>query len=942
MKIPNMKTPIFLLLLIVIATTAIAQNGIIKGRVIEARTFKPLAFATVYLNQTTIGTVTNEAGDFIIQNVRTGEYDLVVSYIGYQLYQSHISVTDATPVTMSIKMSVSTTNLGEVMVKAKKDNEWNARFDKFQKEFFGISPYTGECAIRNPWVLEFNEDEKGLLTATAALPIEIENLGLGYNITCQLKEFTVGPRVYKISGTYRFEEAITADTTLSALWHSRRQEVYLGSPRHLLRSIIQNRVAEEGFDLYTDISNNPEVIRNSSFLTNVNVSLKALPITGLLTSGAKVGQYTIRLPQRTEVHYLRRSAPAKIYRNVLHPISWLEVAGGSVDVTADGVLINPNRLVALGAMSEARVAELLPIDFQPSQHISTAKNISTANGNPYSKLAALLEKPYLMTDKPYYYPSDAILFKAFFNYISPVYRDSLSHVMRVELIDASRKIIQSKMFPLVAGTSYGDFALPTTVTPGDYTLRAYTRWMLNFDKKLIFTKAIKVLPLDRLGTITDVKPTSKQLQIRTEKDEFETREKITVAIDPTDFYGNHIAADLAVSVTDLEQATIPGDEKTILNSFQFTKDMLPDTTLKEARYLIQHGVDFKGQLVAGKKREPSRGVLTVYQENVNDVFGVPTDDAGRFYQQLQLMDSVELLIGAKTLKGRTGKVIMDEIKDPEPSVDLATPLQLDVYKPSDPSKYHVVDLYSTAKMLDAVTIEAKRIERLSADKKYLMSDSHLEGDFLRATNATDLLTALRGRVPGLQVLYVRDPVTGDVTRFLTFSGMTSWNGLQEPLVELDGMVLSSNDGLSIANRLATMTVQEVESVDVMRFGSASAYGARAANGVIVIKTNRGNKMTATTRKLDRSKLQPVRMLGYSIAKEFTSPDYSAHTAGDDRVDFRSTIYWNPLLVSDGTQPLMVSFYAADTPTSYRIVVEGVTVDGQAIRGEKIIVVRSKK
>ena len=933
------KSTLFLCLLFCISTS-LAQQGIIKGRVIEARSFKPLAFATVYLNQTTIGTVTDDQGDFAIQNVRAGDYDLVVSYVGYQHYQSRITVNDSIPVTMSIKMTVSTTNLSEVLVRAKKDDKWNVLYDKFQKQFFGVSPYTTECRILNPWVLEFGEDAKGLLTAKAALPIEIENLGLGYNITCELKNFAVGSNIYTISGTYRFQEAATIDTTLSALWHSRRQEVYLGSPRHLLKAIVQNRVVEEGFDLYTDISNNPEVVRNSSFLTNVNVSLKALPSTNLLEPGKKIGQYTVRLPGRTEVHYLQRAAPAKIYRNILHPISWIEVAGGSVDVNADGVVMNPNRMVALGAMSEARVAELLPMDFHPNETIST--QVNTPSGNPYSRLAALMEKPYLMTDKPYYYPTDAILFKAFFNYISPVYRDSLSRVVHVELIDASQKIIQTKMFPMIAGTSYGDFVLSQTSQPGDYTLRAYTRWMLNFDKRLIFTKPIKVLPLDQLGKIREVTATSKQLQVRTEKDEFTTREKITLAIDPTNFYGNPVAADLAVSVTDLEQAAIPTNEKTILNGFGFTKEMLPDSTLKNAKYLIQYGIDFKGQLVTGKKDQSSKGVLTVYQDHVSDVFAIATDETGRFSQELQLMDSVELLIGAKTSKGRLGKVIMEETKDPVPAIESAAPLQLESYKPSDPSKYHVVDLYSTARMLEAVTIEAKRVERLSADKKHIMSDSHIDGDVLRATNATDLLTALRGRIPGLQVLYLRNFETGDVIKYISFSGMTAVKGgLQECLVELDGVVLTSMEG-SVADRLAAMSIQEVESVDFMRFASASAYGARAANGVITIKTRLGGTPRDNARKLDRSKLQAVNLSGYSIAKEFTSPDYSEHANGDDRTDFRSTIYWNPLVVSDGKEPLMVSFYAADVPTRYRIVVEGITADGQAIRGEKIIVVTGKK
>ncbi|HEX8061573.1 MAG TPA: TonB-dependent receptor plug domain-containing protein, partial [Cyclobacteriaceae bacterium] len=818
------------------------------------------------------------------------------------------------------------------------------RYAKFVKEFFGVSPHIKECRITNPWVLEFTEEPNGrLLKAKASQPVRIENLGLGYIITCQLKEFTVGPNIYKISGTYRFEEAATTDTTLGALWNSRRQQVYQGSPRHLMRSIVENRVVEEGFDLYTDVSNNPEVIRNSSFLTNVNVSIKSLPPANLRTPGKKPGQYTIVLPIRTEVHYLRRLAPAKIYRNVPHPISWIEVTGGSVDVNADGVVMNPTRMTALGAMSEARVAELLPLDFQPdrSAPVDVASEPSSTS-SPYSKLAALLEKPYVITDKPYYYPQEPILFKAFFNYMSPAYSDSLSRVMYFELIDAAQKIKQSKMFPIVAGTSYGDFALPSTITPGDYTLRAYTRWMLNFDKDLVFTKTIKILSNDHLAKINDIAPVSKQLTIGTDKDEYKTREKITLSIEPTNFFGNAVAADMVVSVTDLEQAAIPANEKTIITSFPFTKNMMPDTSLKAPKYPIQSGIDFKGQLVIGKKNNPSRGTLTIYQDHVNDVFSVVTDEAGRFYQQLQLIDSVELLISAKNVKGNSGKVIMEESKEPAPAFEAAAPVQLDFYKPSDPSKYHVTDLYSTAKMLQAVTVEATRIERLSVDKKHLVSDSHIEGDFLRSTNATDLLSALRGRVPGLQVLYFKDPATMQPVRFIGFSGSTSFSGSQEALVEIDGVMLQPFGGQSVADQLAGMTVNDIASIDVLRFGSAAAFGARAANGVIVIKTQLGNSTKLTYRTLDRKKLQSVRMPGYSIAKEFTSPDYSEHTNGDDRVDYRSTIYWNPLLVSDGREPLNVSFYSADIPARYRIVVEGVTSDGQAIRGEKIIVVTGKK
>ncbi len=934
----KLVTTVFVL--ICASSLTLAQTGSIKGRVIDAKTFKPLPFATVYMNQTTIGTVTNNEGDFDIQNVPVGRYDLVVSYVGYQPYQSRVAINDSIPVTMSIKMVLSTTNLDEVLIRAKKDDKWNSLYDKFRRQFFGVSPYTAECKILNPWVLDFTEDATGILSAKASLPIEIENLGLGYNITCTLKEFMAGPNLYKISGTYRFVEAATLDTTLSSLWHSRREEVYRGSPRHLFKAILDRRVTEEGFDLYTDISNNLEVVRNSSFISNLNVSLQGLPPNELVEGERGQGQYVIKLPTRIEVHYLRRSEQAKIYRNIPHPISWIEVSGGAVEVNSSGVVMNPNRMTVLGAMSEPRIAEVLPLNYQPGASFGDPTQTNTKKS--YSTLAALLEKPYLVTDKPYYYPSDAILFKAFFNYISPAYHDSLSHVMHVELIDSSNKIIQSKLFAVLAGTSYGDLSLPMNIKTGDYTLRAYTRWMLNFDKKIIFSKPIKVLPLNQLGKINNAATETKQLNILTEKDEFETREKITLALEAFNFYSNAIPADLVVSVTDLEQAVPPSNEKNILTQYQFTKDMLPDTSLKTAQYLIQYGIDFKGQMVTGKKSKPVNGTLTVYQDNVNDVFGIATDATGKFHQQLQLMDSVDLLVAAKTIKGRAAKVIMDEIKDPIPAIDHTSPLQLEVYTPNDASKYHQVDLFSTAKMLETVTIEAKRIERISADKKHLMSDAHLDGEFLRSTNATDLLSALRGRVPGLQIIYGRHNETGDVKKMICFPGITSRTVIAECLVEIDGIVLTTIGDETVAERLSLMSINDIESIDVLRFASASSYGARAANGVISIKTRLGNTQPGQQPRPDRSKLQVISLAGYSEPAEFTSPDYSALTSGDDRSDVRSTIYWNPLVVTNGKEPYMVSFYAADIPTRYRIVVEGVTADGEPVRGEKIIVVTSKK
>jgi hypothetical protein len=86
---------------------------------------------------------------------------------------------------------------------------------------------------------------------------------------------------------------------------------------------------------------------------------------------------------------------------------------------------------------------------------------------------------------------------------------------------------------------------------------------------------------------------------------------------------------------------------------------------------------------------------------------------------------------------------------------------------------------------------------------------------------------------------------------------------------------------------------------------------------------------------DQKKLQTIQVEGYSKAKKFYSPEYSQET-NESISDVRTTIYWNPQILTDGKTPSTVSFFASSLATDYRVVVEGITRDGQAVRNEKII------
>lgn len=930
----------FILILLAFLPVVVFGQGTINGRVIDSKTFKALPYATVYLNQTTIGTSTNDKGEFKLHPVKPGVYDLVVSYIGYQAFQTKVNVNDSIPLTLSIKLQPSVTDLKEVLVKGKKDSRWLALYEKFKTQFFGISPYTRQCTISNPWVLELTQDASGALKATASLPLQIENPGLGYSITCQLKDFVSDAGTYLINGTFQFTEAQTLDSALNVMWHKRRQEVYQGSLRHLMTAIVEGRAEEEGFQLYLDKSSGNDVVRKSNFLENLNVVLVGIISKGIAIPTEVPNQSRLTMPTRVEVHFVNKVIPPKVYRNVSHPVSWIETSR-PFEATSEGIIIQPNRVTVAGAMSDPRIAELLPLDFVPDAPVPS----TTVKRKVFSKLAALVEKTYTITDKPYYYPSEAIFFKTFVNYMVPVYRDSLSRVLHAELVDVNGRVVQDKIYPIDRGSSVGDFSIPHTMEPGDYVLRTYTRWMLNYHPDLVFEKPIKIMARDQRARSAAIPVAAHNASVQSDKEEYQAREKIDLSLEAKDIYGNPVSTNWCITVTDLEETAIPKNEKTILNSFAIPSELLPDTSMKVAPHTIQMGIDFMGKVTIGKKKNPAQSVLTVYQTNHSDVFGIPTNETGEFYAQLQVMDSTELLIDVKTIQRKLGQLEVLPTDDPQPPVRPVDPIQVDVYQTEDATKYHVVDLITSARMLEGVSVEATRIERVPAARKSVLSDSHIDGDALRATNAVDLLSALRGRIPGLQILYFKDPESQNPLRYLTFSGgfaSITGNIIQECLVEIDGVPLTAQSDETVAEKLATMSVNDVESIDASRFAAASVFGARAGNGVISIKTRMGSNKAVQVSDLNRSKLRSVRLRGYSEAAEFESPDYSDASTSDDRADYRSTIYWNPRVFSEGQDPALVTFYAADLPTQYRIVAEGVTADGEAVRAEKVITIVPKK
>lgn len=102
----------------------LAQNGIIKGKVLNATSNEPVPLANVVIKGTTTGTTTDFDGNFELKNLQPGFTVLVVSSIGFEAATSEdILVTNAKSAYVEVRLSENTQQLETVVITASPFNK---------------------------------------------------------------------------------------------------------------------------------------------------------------------------------------------------------------------------------------------------------------------------------------------------------------------------------------------------------------------------------------------------------------------------------------------------------------------------------------------------------------------------------------------------------------------------------------------------------------------------------------------------------------------------------------------------------------------------------------------------------------------------------------------------------------------------------------------------
>lgn len=117
MKMKNLLTAIAFMLL---STVGMTQTGVIRGTIADANTKETLIGATVAIQGTSNGAITDFDGNFRIETVAAGAYNLVISYISYDSQIVRVELTKDQESVVNVELKPASVDIEEVNVVAKR------------------------------------------------------------------------------------------------------------------------------------------------------------------------------------------------------------------------------------------------------------------------------------------------------------------------------------------------------------------------------------------------------------------------------------------------------------------------------------------------------------------------------------------------------------------------------------------------------------------------------------------------------------------------------------------------------------------------------------------------------------------------------------------------------------------------------------------------------
>ena len=375
--------------LVLLLTASLFSQTRIDGRIVDKSTSEPLVGVNVFFSKTTWGATTDDNGFYTLNNIPAGQYELVVSMIGYEVEREQMFIKADERFTLNFRLQSRAILMSEINVTAKTDRVWKKNYDRFRRSFLGTSKNGESCLILNEFVLTFEENGQ-YFRAKASQPIRIENPELGYRITYILDDFEIDGTEVRYAGDHYYESMVSKSKRQLKKWEKNRKKAYNGSLRHLLKTltdrfdlrftinngmIIQNDnwnsiagrkkdpLVREGFS----ISMNKKDLFGTSLI--IEEEYKPLRSDTLVFPGVTYEQPLLSFEGRMMVVYMKESPELAYMMENDSPssykqTSYLLLRADSVYYDRDGRYFEPYMIEQQGYSSWERIGDQLPFNYE--------------------------------------------------------------------------------------------------------------------------------------------------------------------------------------------------------------------------------------------------------------------------------------------------------------------------------------------------------------------------------------------------------------------------------------------------------------------------------------------------------------------------------------------------------------------------------------------------
>ena len=330
------------------------------------------------------------------------------------------------------------------------------------------------------------------------------------------------------------------------------------------------------------------------------------------------------------------------------------------------------------------------------------------------------------------------------------------------------------------------------------------------------------------------------------------------------------------------------------------------------RFSHEESMEVKGQILSIIRQKPKENALVwIMAPSEGFVHEIIADEKGRFtLQGFEFPDSTTYIIMAQSAKGKDNVVLkMDE--EVFPSADDKLPIVL--------HNHHKLPWQDYLKKVNERLAYENGIRHIFMDevvvtapqKKYqtnyeISADKVITEEMIKRSGASSIEMLLRSlvgfRIFHSNTLYVLDETPLD--------GSTAWQVM------------------------SMIRPEDIQQIDIIRGMKCAGYFGGKQDAIVAITLKSGG----TGASWDPVNITHILPLGYQKKAEFYAPKFEIKERErmNDR-DLRTTIHWQPDIVFKEGKAEVI-FYTSGIPTTYSIVVEGVTEEGYILREVKEMVV----